>query len=76
MTDAAKAQQVSTQIKKSFIGAAQNRLSHHVGPAYTKAVLACLRDDLVEDVDEADFPMIFQDRVVDRLDIRTAESPK
>ncbi len=75
MTDAAKAQQLtSTQIRKLFIDAAQNRLSHHMGPAYTEAVLACLRDDLVEDVDEADFPMTFQDKVVDKLDIRAAES--
>ncbi|CAD6585368.1 MAG: hypothetical protein ASARMPREDX12_001977 [Alectoria sarmentosa] len=75
MTDTAKVQQLtSTQTKKLFIDAAQNRLSHHMGPAYTKAVLACLRDDLVEDIDEADFPMIFQDKVVDKLDIRAAES--
>lgn len=75
MTEAAKAQQLtSTQIKKLFIDAAQNRLSHHMGPAYTEAVSTCLRDDLVEDVDEADFPMIFHDRVVDKLDIRAAES--
>lgn len=75
MTDAAKAQQLTArQIRKLFIDAAQNRLSHHMGPAYTKAVLACLRDDLVEDVDEADFPMIFQDKVLDKLDIRAVES--
>ena len=74
MTDAAKAQPLtSTQTKKLFVDAAQNRLSHHMGPAYTEAVLACLRDDLAEDVEEADFPLIFQDKVVDKLDIRAAE---
>ena len=74
MTEAAKAQPLtSTQIKKLFVDAAQNRLSHHMGPAYTEAVLACLRDDLVEDVEEADFPLIFRDKVVDKLDIRAAE---
>ena len=74
MTDAAKAQPLtSTQTKKLFIDAAQNRLSHHMGPAYMEAVLACLRDDLAEDVEEADFPLIFQDKVVDKLDIRAAE---
>ena len=45
-----------------------------MGPAYTEAVLTCLRDDLAEDVEEADFPMIFQDKVVDKLDIRAAET--
>ena len=45
-----------------------------MGPtAYTEAVLACLRDDLVEDVDEADFRLIFQDKVVDELDLRATE---
>ena len=74
MTDAAKAVPLtSTQIRKLFIDAAQNRLSHHMGPAYAQAVLTCLRDDLAEDLEEADFPMIFQDKVVDKLDIRAAE---
>lgn len=71
MTETAKAQRHSSrQVKALLVDAAKNRLSHHMGPAYTTAVLKCLRDDLEEFVEDADFPLIFQTEVLDRLDIK------
>ena len=73
MTEAGKAQRHSSrQIKALFVDAAKNRLSHHMGPAYTTAVLKCLRDDLEEYMEDADFPIVFQTEVVDRLNIKAA----
>ena len=73
MTESAKAQQLSSrQIKAIMIDAAKNRLSHHMGPAYATAVLKCLRDELEANVDDADFPLVFQTEVIARLDIKAA----
>ncbi|KAL8818475.1 MAG: hypothetical protein Q9191_007935 [Dirinaria sp. TL-2023a] len=73
MTETAKAQQLtSRQIKAIMVDAAKNRLSHHMGPAYTTAVLKCLRDELEEYAEDADFPIIFQTEIVENLDIKAA----
>ena len=73
MTEAAKAQQLSSrQIKAIMVDAAKNRLSHHMGPAYTTAVLKCLRDELEAYAEDADFPIVFQTEIVERLDIKAA----
>ena len=73
MTETAKAQPLSArQIKAIMIDAAKHRLSHHMGPAYTSAVLRCLRDELDGYVDDGDFPIVFQSEVVAKLDLKVA----
>jgi len=60
-------------IQKIFIDVAKKRLSHHMGPAYVSAVLACLSGEFEDKTSRADFPMIFQSKVVDKLDMKEAD---
>lgn len=60
-------------IQKIFIDVAKKRLSHHMGPAYVSAVLACLSDEFEDKTSRADFPMLFQSKVVDKLDMKEAD---
>ncbi len=60
-------------IQKIFIDVAKKRLSHHMGPAYVSAVLACLSGEFEDKTSRADFPMMFQSKVVDKLDMKEAD---
>lgn len=44
-----------------------------MGPAYVSAVLACLSGEFEDKTSRADFPMIFQSKVVDKLDMKEAD---
>jgi hypothetical protein len=48
----------------------KRRLSHHMGPKYAEAVLACIDDRFSERISDVDFPMIFHDEVINKIDIR------
>lgn len=48
----------------------KRRLSHHMGPSYVEAVLSCIDNRFELRVADPDFPMIFHDEVISKIDIR------
>ncbi|KAF2821236.1 hypothetical protein CC86DRAFT_111171 [Ophiobolus disseminans] len=48
----------------------KRRLAHHMGPTYAEAVLSCLDDRLEHRTADVDFPMIFHDEVIQKIDVR------
>ncbi|KAF2183705.1 hypothetical protein K469DRAFT_667957 [Zopfia rhizophila CBS 207.26] len=48
----------------------KRRLSHHMGPTYAEAVLSCIDDRYEHRISNADFPMVFHDEVIRKLDVR------
>ena len=60
-------------IQNVLIEIARRRLPHHMGPAYLDAVVVCLSGKF-GDATSAEFPMVFQDRVVAQIDIKRLQS--
>jgi hypothetical protein len=56
-------------IKSIFVKIAKDRLPHHMGDAYLDAVLICLDEGFQDLTSRADYPMLFHENVVEKLDI-------
>jgi len=48
----------------------KRRLSHHMGPMYAQATLACIDDRFEHQIADVDFSMVFHDEVIKKLDVR------
>ncbi|KAL1616249.1 hypothetical protein SLS54_008542 [Diplodia seriata] len=57
-------------IRKRFVQLAEQRLAHHMGDGYVEAVLACLSGRFDNLTSRADFPMMFHEEVIQKLDLR------
>ena len=54
-------------VKDLYVKVAKRKVPHRMGAAYLESVLACLSSDLEDQFSRADFPVIFQREVVDKL---------
>ncbi|KAF2186037.1 hypothetical protein K469DRAFT_631435 [Zopfia rhizophila CBS 207.26] len=57
-------------IKEAFLQDASTRLAHRMGSSYQEAVISCLNEDWDEYVDRREFASEFQNRVVQKVDIK------
>ncbi|OJD33663.1 het-s domain protein [Diplodia corticola] len=65
---APNAQLRPTHLQNIFLKSAKSRLAHHMGTRYLEAVLACIDGEFDGAAAEADFPMIFYEKVTEKLE--------
>ncbi len=58
-------------IRKMFIEVAKRRLSHHMGEPYLAAVISCLSGELQDVAAEQDFYMSFQEKIVQKINVKS-----